>query len=124
MTNRNDELLLALGWEMRRHGSLGNLWRTKDEAEAGIPFAESKFTRSMRPYDNLQDAVDCVPEGHGYTIDHTDPDKVAAFVFKRGDTVHADHFQVNWKFADTPAEALSEAILKAVGNTRKEAGHE
>jgi len=105
---RNDTLLLALGWEMRRHGSLGNLWRTKAEAEAGTPFAESKFTRPMRPYDNLQDAVDCVPEGWEWRVgpywaclseNWLDPD--------------SRDFEGR---ADTPAEALAEAIMKAVSH--------
>ena len=127
MTDRNNELLLALGYERRRHGSLGDTWRTKAEAEAGVPFSEAAFGHIPRPYDNLQDAVDCVPKEwalesmnwsrHVHAKVDRDPNDEIENVYC---SLWNGKDGANYRFApgsgNTPAEALSEAITKAVSH--------
>jgi len=102
--DRNDELLLALGWGVNN----ACCWTTPDGKPAGPALP--------RPYDNLQDAEDCVPPEYGYFLD-TVGDQPGAQLFKKGDPKRWP--VTDWCYAPKSSEALAEAISKAVS---KEAG--
>ena len=106
MTDRNDRLLLALGWTLtsdeQKNLGMANILNHPD----GRAF---DYEDAPLPYDNLQDAVDCVPEGWEVQLKWRSGGDYGHAVLHNPDT-NAMHYAMQ----DTAAEALSEAILKAV----------
>lgn len=109
MADRNDELLLALGWvygEVRRENPARGHYKTFLWKQ---PNGKIYNGIKPRPYDNLQDAVDCVPEGLEVQLKWRSGGDYGHAVLHNPET-DALHFAMQ----ATPAEALSEAIMKAV----------
>lgn len=106
MADRNDALLLTLGWKQIDPDPSGWPYTWIDPSGEAVEPADAP-----RPYDNLQDALACVPEGWRVRQieEMMDGDWLAqlslrykpGFVKVRG---------------ATPAEALAEAISKAVSH--------
>ena len=124
--DRNDELLLKLGWkyepvrtEKGIHGPFTTYrWRQPDGVIfRGLP---------PRPRGSVDDALACVPEGwapesmnwsrHVHAEVTRDPDDEIENVYC---SLWNGQDGANYRFApgsgNTPAEALSEAIAKAIG---------
>lgn len=61
MNSKNDELLLLLGWakDVDSIGKWYGIW---------LNHAGERQQEPCRPYDNLQDGIDCVPEGREVII--------------------------------------------------------
>lgn len=91
------EELLSLADEIER-GTAPNIQFTK---------AMGKMTRDKLPIDNLQDAVDAVPEGWGWHVGRKGKQKSLAVVYIRGRTSTGNAASNN------PAAALCAAILRA-----------
>ncbi len=115
MADRNDELLLKLGWTRFKHR-----WKSQHATRPSERIAQSYYKyRNLagdvvpendrpRPYNNLQDAVDCVPEGWSTSNVYQDTD-VGKWLWM---LENEDREVFAW--AVKPSEALSEAIAKAV----------
>lgn len=133
MTDRNDALLLKCGWQYLKSDADYNYWvrpgvnvgDDPDFVDLCLKHAAIQVLISgehifggaplPRPYDNLQDAVDCVPEGYCFLLG-TNNQRSFVTVSKNGGLGDEETVWVASGFADTPAEALAEAISKAVNH--------
>lgn len=120
---RNDELLLKLGWRheeydtsvvhdpAKHQSGKKTLWWIGPNSTAPVtPEARP------RPYDNLQDAADCVPEGWEWMVGIKKRDGKGygfAYLYRAGQSVQPI---IKVRDCPAPAEALSEAIMKAVSH--------
>lgn len=108
--DRNDKLLLALGWTQTWHETEENipilLWLN--------PKREQFMICSVpRPYDNLQEGIDSLPEGVHAVLNTRNG---MAVLYRNT----PDQEICRVRRHDKLSEALAEAIMKAVEN--KEAG--
>ena len=110
MTDRNKELLLALGWI--RAGEPGTKSAYIKPGSGHQAKRMIGWHNLPRPYDNLQDAVDCVPEGASWRLSTRVAKKRGRYYYAQvALSCNPQWFDTE---ADTPAEALSEAIAKAM----------
>lgn len=118
MADRNNELLLKLGWERRAGTEYGHIkvwwWRSPNQAAEGKRFKEC-YTPGMlpRPYDSVDDALACVPEGWESMVGTKERDGKMygfAYLYRAGQSIQPI---IKVRDCPTPAEALAEAISKA-----------
>lgn len=120
MVDRNDTLLLALGWRKETYPALPKGMRGLAKSRPKERWLDQygKVSRAFKPYDNLQDAVDCA-KAAGLEF------SVTTYIMPDGRRTGYAAVSKQWlnpdeksfeEWSDEEAEALSEAIMKAVNN--------
>lgn len=115
MTDRNDELLLALGWECVKQELFSKatgqaythvFWKSP----SGDVFSPGQLPR---PYDSVDDAHDCAKAaGLTYALEW---EGKTAYAHAWKNPMRSANKQ-EWRHSTEPAEALASAIMKATGH--------
>lgn len=108
MADRNDELLLKLGWTYEpKHRAYA--WKGPNSERVRTP-------KRPRPFDSVDDGLAICRE-RGWAIEAHLFDPEIGNLIVLSDCLEDGTLPLSEAKADTPAEALSLAIMKAIGKT-------